>query len=824
MARSATVGRQARSQEHGARVLGSIPYKWTRVVVIALGAIYALSTLIPGERPKGLDTWFYAGVLIVTSLFALARPLLVSHNRIAWLCVALGVTSWSIGDIYLTFAFMDSPDSPPVPSFADPFYEGLYPLAYIGLVLLARAAVNRLPASVWLDGVITSFAAAAVFSALTLSKILASRAGGSNTKLAETLTNLSYPIGDLILVVVVVAALAMVRWRADPVWWLLGLGAAVFAVADTAYLFKTANETYEDGRWVDGGWMLGLTLMAVAGSLLLKKPAEDVQGLAALLVPVLFSLAALTVLIIGTFVHLHPVTIVLAGGALVAAGVRTALTFEQTKALARSQLEAKTDELSGLGNRRLLDDALPAMLPGGDAAGAITAGPGDPRQLGLTIIAVDHLGEINGTLGYPVGDAILNEIGTRLRDELPEGTVIARLGGAEMAVLRPVRTDFAAIHRDTRALLASLATPVLVNGVAVHIELSSGVALSPLHAAAGPDLIRFANDALRRAKTTRSEVEIYDPEQDLGRQFGPGLFADLVRAFSDNQFAAYFQPKISLSTGRPVDLEAMLRWHHPVHGVIGPEVLLPLADRAGMTRQLTEVLVESALRRCSSWRRQGIEFGVTMDLTAADVLNSRLPYDLAKMINAFELPPAAVTLEIAEEVLLVDPRRTSYALGQFRIFGVRLALDHFGRSAPSITRLRALPVDELKLDASFIAPVLHSPQDSAIVRAIVELARSLDIRTVADGVDSRELLHAVAALGFAGAQGAAAGEAMDSATLARWLERADPNANRARGAFAPPPPAVPTTGGSAFGAFGPPATGTPGTGAPATTYTSNRGY
>jgi|GEM_PF-675486 len=806
MARSARLDRHGQVDDSGSRILGAAGYRWLRGIVVGLDLCYVVSTLVPvNPRPAGLDTYFYAVVLVINSLFALARPLLVAHNRTAWLCLALGVTSWSVGDIYLTFAFMNSPDSPPVPSLADPFYEGLYPLAYIGLVLLARAAARRVPASVWLDGVITSFAAASVFSALTLAKILARATADHHQKVAATLTNLSYPVGDLMLVVVVVAALAMVRWRRDPVWWLLGLGAAVFAVADTAYLFQLTNQTYQDGHWVDGGWMLGLTLVAVAGSLRRKPAAEEVQGLAALLVPVLFSLAALSVLLLGTFVHLHPVTIVLASGALVAAGVRTALTFEQTKALARSQLEAKTDELSGLGNRRLLDDALPAMLPSGPPG----AGGPDQRQLGLTIIAVDHLGEINGTLGYPVGDAILNEIGGRLRQELPENTITARLGGAEMAVLRPVRADFAAIHRDTRALLAALSAPVAVNGTAVHIELSSGVALSPLHATAGADLIRFANDALRRAKSSRSEVEIYDPEQDLGREFGPSLFGDLVRAFSENQFVPYFQPKISLSTGRPVDLEAMLRWHHPVHGVIGPEVLHPLAGRAGMTRQLTEVLLESALRRCSAWRRQGIEFGVTVDLTAADVLNSRLPYDLAKMINAFELPPAAVTLEIAEEVLLVDPRRTSYALGQFRIFGVRLALDHFGRSAPSITRLRALPVDELKLDASFVGPVLHSPQDSAIVRAIVELARSLDIRTVADGVDSRELLHAVAALGFAGAQGAAAGEAMDAGALARWLERADPNANRSRGAFAPPSSPAPSGLGSAER---PP------------TYTGNRGY
>lgn len=751
--------------ERDGSILASRFYRLATGVIIALGIVYAVTTLAPfDERPTFLDTWFYSTVLLLTAGLALARPLFVSHQRAAWLCIGLAVTSWAVGDIYWSAAFssLDSADIP-VPSLADVFYVGMYPLAYAGFVLLARSSVTRLPASVWLDGVVTSLAAGAVFSAATLKDILDGVAGG---KIAETFTNLSYPIGDLVLLVITVAAMAMVRWRRDPVWWLLGLGAGLFAIADTAYLFGLAHDTYVDGSWVDGAWMLGLTLMAYAASMRRARQPEEVRPFTALLVPIVFSLAALIVLVVGTRVDLHPLTIAMAAGCLVAAGVRMALTFEQTRALARSQLEAKTDELSGLGNRRLLDDRLPALVS--------TVRPGS--QLACTIIGIDHLSEINGTLGYPAGDAVLQAVGSRLRGQVPRGAVSARLGGVELAVLHTAGPDPAAAQRDVQELLTRLSDPVPADGVPVNIDLRAGIAFSPLHAGDGADLIRCASDALRRARSNGVDVEVYDPKLDLGREFGPRLMPDLLKALQTGEFFTYYQPKVDLDTGNTVELEAVLRWHHPSRGVLGADVVLPLAARAGLTRQITRALLSAAVRECAAWRRRGVNFGVAVDVAAADVLDSRLPYDLARLINGAGLPPAALMLEIAEDVLLLDHRRTAHALGQFRAFGVRLALDHYGRSAPSLTRLRTLPVDELKLDGSFLAPVLHSPQDSAVVRSTVELARSLRIRTVADGVDSRELYEAALSFNCSGVQGTAVGEPIPPHVLPQWIEALTPHA------------------------------------------------
>ncbi|GAA3734150.1 hypothetical protein GCM10022225_15620 [Plantactinospora mayteni] len=739
-------------------VLGSPVYRAAKISVGTLGVAYALSTLIPfdGQRPAFLDTWFYSAVLVATSLLALARPILVRHNRPAWTCVGAGIASWAAGDIYWSANFASAEASEiPVPSLADVFYVGLYPLAYVGFIVLARATVRRLPASVWLDGVVTSLAVGAVFSAVTLTDLLSSSTGGA---LGETVTNLSYPIGDLVLMVVAVAALAMVRWRTDPVWWLLGLGAAAFAVADTAYLFGLAGDTYEDGTWIDGTWMIGLVLMALAGSLFRRRPVDEVKGFAALLVPILFSLCALAVLIVGTLVPLHPVSIVMASGCLVAAGVRTALTFEQTRELTRTRVEAATDELSGLGNRRVLDSALPGML------GSLPPGAALP----LTIVSVDHLREMNRTLGYTAGDMILHTVGSRLRAALPGDAVAVRLGGAEIAILRTVAAGTPeSIGRDTALLLRSLGGPVTAGPVPVQIELSAGVAIAPGHATSSAELIHCAADALHEAKANRSEVEIYDPS--LRGDLSSHLLPDLLRAVENEQLFVYYQPKVELTTRRPVALEALLRWRHPVYGWIEAEPLQRLAAQVGLTRQLTRVLLLSAMQSCATWRRKGYDLGVAADISVADVLDSHLPYDVAKMINKVGMPPAALTLEIAEEVLLVDARRTATALGQFRHFGVRLCLDHYGRSAPSLTRLRSMPVDELKLDPSFVEPMVNSTQDAVVVRSTVELARSLGMPTIVEGVASPDLRDAVALAGCFGVQGGLSGEPMSADSLQSWL-------------------------------------------------------
>jgi diguanylate cyclase (GGDEF)-like protein len=755
-----TVPPDSDTPERSSTAIGSFPVRLAQWLAALLAVAYSVSTVIPGLRPHGenspaLDVYLYSVVLLAICGLSIIRPILVKRDRAAWWALGLGVISWSVGDLLVTLKY---DGNPPVPSWGDVFYIAMYPLAYLGLVLLARSLTTRVPASVWLDGLVTSLAAGAVFTAFTLKDILA---GTQAESAAGTFTNLAYPIVDLVLLVIVVATLAMLRWRRDPVLWMLGFGAALFLLADTGYLLTKAPGTYVDGMWTDGGWTLGLACIALAGTLRRPRQTPVVGGLAALLIPIVFSLAALIVLVAGTFVDLHPVTVTLAAASLVAAGVRTALTFEQTRALARSQVEAMTDEVTGLGNRRLLDDRIAALGNTQDTHGEETA---------AAVISIDQLTEINDTLGYTAGDTILEAVGARLAEYAPRDSVSTRLGGAEFAVLFSVTGGPRKAEETVRELLGLVAEPVAAAGMPIEVPLSAGIALRRSHRLPAQDLIRCANDALRRAKADRSEVEVYDPALDVAAEFGGQLVPELLRGLDDHQMVAFYQPTWDVVSRSVVGLEGIMRWHHPTRGVIGAEVLLPLASRAGLSRQLTRLRLAEAVRRCAAWHGRGLKLAVGVDLSAADVLDSRLPYDLARTVSEAGLLPESLHLEIDEEVLLLDPSRTERALSQFRSFGIRLVLDHYGRSAPSLSRLRTIRVDELKLDGMFVASALQSTQDAAVVRSTVDLARSLGLDVVADGIDNTDLYAELLRYGCTVMQGAAVAPPLAPNDLSQWLQ------------------------------------------------------
>lgn len=749
MAIAPSIGLDTRTDD---AILDSVGFRVGRWLFGGMAGVYALATLIPtDDKPTWWDTWFYGVAILAVTLAGLARPLLVKRDRLPWLLLALAAISWAAGDQYWTIMFAHA-DEIPLPSPADAGYVALYPLASVGLILLARSQLKRVSLSVVLDALVASLAVGAVVSAFTVSRVITGISGSP----AEVITNLSYPLGDLVLIVVVVATLSMVGWPADPVWWLLVAGFGLFAVADTAYLLG-ANSWYDDGSWVDGAWMAGIALIPLAGTLRRRTAPAVLGGLTAVAVQVMFSLVGLSVLVVSAFVHLHPLTIALAASCLVAAV--TALTYEQTQALRRSRTEALTDDLTTVGNRRVLDDRMPALI----------AASSQGQPLLLSIVSIRHLPEINETLGYEYGDGLLAALGTRLRERLDDRTVSARLGGAEIAVLQPFDGHLPRAEQSMRDLLTAIGEPVRLPGGQFDIELSAGVAAGPVHATDSGGLLRCAADALRRAKATESEVEMYDPAQDVGRDFGPRLLPELIGALDNGLIVASYEPIVDLTSGTAIDLEAKLRWVHPEHGVLDAATLRPLAARAGLTRRLTRVLMADAVRRCAWWRSGGLQLGVTLDLTTTDVLDSRLPYELARLLSEAGVPPVSIQLELAEDLLLVDPHRTRRALSQLRTLGVRLALDHYGRSAPSFTRLRTLPVQELKLDRSFVASATHSEQDESVVRATVNLVQSLGIRAAADGVDSERLLYQVRSYGVRIVQGAIVGDAMTPAGLAEWL-------------------------------------------------------
>ena len=320
-------------------------------VLVALTGVYAVETLlnVQGGVDVFFDQWVYNGLLVASSLACLARGLFVRAERVPWLMLGIGLSLWTIGDLYYFFELSDR-DVVPIPSLSDFYYLAFYPVVYIALGLLLLARMDRFRGNLWLDGVIASLAVAALGAAVIFDEVI-STTGGSTLVVA---TNLAYPLADLLLLALVVAMFGLTGWHVDRTWGLVAAGFAVFAITDSLYLYETAVGTYVEGEMLDIGWPVALVLIACSA----WQPTTKLEGVRTeswqvLTLPTFFAGVGLVLLVYDHFVRINVVALVLASATVAAVIVRAVLTFrERIRLLATSQEEALTDALTGLGNRR----------------------------------------------------------------------------------------------------------------------------------------------------------------------------------------------------------------------------------------------------------------------------------------------------------------------------------------------------------------------------------------------------------------------------------------------------------------------------------------
>jgi diguanylate cyclase (GGDEF)-like protein len=736
-----------------------------RLAVLALQAFilagllaYSLSTLLRSsmEEIVVLDWWLNDLVAGGATVLCLARGALVRRERWAWLCIGVGLAVWLSGNVvWWAWVRVHAPDA--YPSVADALWLGFYPFFYIGLVLLVRQRVVRFHPSIWLDGVVGGLGAAAVSAALAFETILAATGGTA----AAVMTNLAYPIADLLLVVMIVGVFALLGWRPERAWWLLATGMAVFATVDIVYLFQVARDTYVVGTWLDALWPAAAVLVGLAAW---QPPARDrphrLEGWAVLVVPSLFAVGALAVLVLDHFQRVSTLAVVLATVTVLAAVVRAGMTFREVRSLADSRRQAQTDELTGLGNRRLVYTELEAAL----------LARRDRDSVALLILDLDRFKEINDALGHHIGDRLLRLIGSRLADQLHPDDVLARLGGDEFAVLLRGADGDRATAMAAR-LLAALQAPIDLEGIAVHVDASVGIAVCPDHATDPTTLLQRADVAMYQAKSARSGWQLY--------AFHPGqhgrdrlqTIQDLRTALDQGQLLLHYQPKLDLRTGTVAGVEALVRWRHPGQGLLYPDTFLPLAEQTGLMRSLTSTVLQTALGQARSWRHTGLDISVAVNLSVANLIDTHLPAEVGNLLTAFGLPASALELEITETTLMVDPVRSAEVLGALRALGVRIAVDDYGTGYSSLAYLQQLAVDELKLDKSFVLPMLEDPAATAIVRTTVDLAHSLGLTLVAEGVESQAHLRELARLGCDLAQGYHLSRPLPPDDLTPWLQQ-----------------------------------------------------
>jgi diguanylate cyclase (GGDEF)-like protein len=422
--------------------------------------------------------------------------------------------------------------------------------------------------------------------------------------------------------------------------------------------------------------------------------------------------------------------------------------------------QAHHDELTGLSNRKLLIRQTSDALADAGRSGT---------KVGFLLLDLDRFKEVNDTLGHPVGDRLLRIVAHRLTHSVRPGDLVARLGGDEFAVLLPAVKEVGAAREVATRLRAALSEPIRLEGMSFDIEASVGIALYPDDATGFELLMQHADVAMYLAKERRSGVERYVADSDRNSPARLALLGDLRRGMDAGELELHYQPKVVLETGRTAGMEALVRWQHPVRGLMAPEEFIPLAEQSYLMRDLTFQVVDRTLAQAAAWWGDGLPVQVSLNVTARDLLDASLAETIGRGLGRYDLPPAALLLEINERVLTSEPAYAATAVEALAALGVALSLDDFGTGYSSLVRLKRLPVSEVKIDSSFISRLLHSADDEVIVQSIVDLVRALDIDSVAEGVESAEVATALRVMGCKAAQGWHFSKPLNPVSATAWL-------------------------------------------------------
>ncbi len=553
----------------------------------------------------------------------------------------------------------------------------------------------------------------------------------------------------LALALVGVVALLLGRFgKPAPMSWL----DAVMGACATGALLVPAGPVLA----IAGGGIVGI----LALSRWQLRPQESGPLFSPIVLAAILTFAAigLGLLLVGQFAEISPVSASLAAVTVLTGMARAGLTV--TERLRASRKDAVTDDLTGLGNRRHLLARLDRSIVDAER---------DEDELALLLIDLDGFKELNDTLGHHAGDEVLRQIGPRLAEVLRGGDTLARLGGDEFAVVLHPGDEAAASAAGLR-LRSALERSFRVGGIRVHIDASVGIAMFPRHARDGLGLLQRADVAMYEAKRTRTGHEVYLPARDRHSRERLELLGEMRDALDAGELILHYQPKAEIATGVVRGVEALVRWAHPHRGLLAPAEFLPLAEQSGLGRSLTAFVIDLALAEMTE---SGLDLSVAVNLGPADLLDLGLPSEVDRLLRRRRFAPELLRLEVSEDVVMADPDRTLEVLGGLREIGVATALDDFGAGHASLGHLKALRVDELKIDRSFVTRLPHDERDQAIVHATVELGRRLGMRVVAEGVETAETWDALALLSCDEAQGFYLGRAMPAHALAPWLgERA----------------------------------------------------
>lgn len=678
------------------------------------------------------------------------------RNRAAWRWQSIALAGWLVADIGWTYyTVVRGLDHAPYPSAADVVYV-LYPIG--GCLALASfpPGNRRFRLRVILDGVIVSVA---LFEAIWQSMLREVYQSGAHNPLRFAVT-VAYPVTDVLIVAVALMVLPRVRGRLRAVVWLLAVGALLNAVADVGNFYTSGDR--QTTALVYLCWV-GAILATIAAALLARRDTDTVESTEPkptvttsvdLWLPyaaVAVAVGVCSIQFLRQLAHgpLLVTTVVL----LVAVALRYAIVLLENRRLHGVVTDqALRDPLTGLANRALFRDR---------AAHAIHLRQRDNRAVAMILLDLNDFRRVNSEFGQALGDELLILVASRLMNAVRAGDTVARIGADEFAILMEGAADQARIiaHRVVRAF----DDPFELAGRAIAVWPSVGFAMaaSDIDDVSATELLEQVDLAMQEAKSTgdrglhaftedmrnTGRIAVSRGEQDVA------LLRDLRQAIDQDALSVVYQPKIDLRTGKPVGVEALVRWPHRERGLLAPDSFLPLVRQHGLMRGVTELVLSRALDDVVNWKSNGVRVPVSVNLTAPSVADTNLPVYIAGELAARALEPTMLTVEITEDLLLENTARARNVLDRLRASGTRIALDDFGSGYSALWYLRDLSFDEVKLDRQFIVPLLTDPRAAMIVRAVVDLAHDLGGTVVAEGVENAATAHRLRDYGCEVAQG-----------------------------------------------------------------------
>ncbi|WP_319455183.1 MULTISPECIES: putative bifunctional diguanylate cyclase/phosphodiesterase [unclassified Mycobacterium] len=754
---------------------------------------------IPTAAAIAVSAWLIAGwggestLLLVCNYGSLAFAMFAtvgtglaawsSHGRkrISWAFLTVAVGGWTVGSAIWTY-YEFVLHASPFPSPADAAYL-LFPIAAcVGLAIFPTGYSGHSYTRLVLDGLIVAAALFEISWVLVLQSVY--DAGGDN-QFALALS-MAYPVGDLMVITVAVMVLVRGRNGQRRTLTLLTAGVIAMALSDSAFVYQTAHDTYRDGGFVDVGWIAGVLLIGIAGLLSYGKSMVDV---ASVKVPSRSSLWLPYVPIALAAAVCGPMCIRMPGlGALfmsstvliVAVLARQYFVVNENRKLLEVVADqALRDPLTGLSNRALFNDRL---------THAMQLHQRDRQSVAVLSLDLDDFKLVNDSLGHPAGDQMLVLVAERLLGCVRTGDTVARVGGDEFAVLMEGNAEHSRLiaHR----VLQAFDELFIVDGHDLLVRPSIGLAVARADQVeiSADELLKQADVAMYSAKRSRTGgVHTFDPEMHLvdttndvattGTAGHNGvvtvrLLGQLRHAIDHVGLSLVYQPKFDLRDGDVVGVEALVRWPHPERGLLGPDEFLPLVREHGLMRSLTDFVLGQALDDAAQWRSDGVGVPVAVNVFAPSLCDLKLPDRILQALEDRDLNPELLTIEITEDLLLDNLDRTRTVLERLRAHGMRVAIDDFGSGYSTLSYLCELPIDEVKLDRQFIAPILVDRRAAAVVRAVVDLAHDLDLTTVAEGVENAATAARLREYGCEVAQGFHYSAPLEADALRQLLSRA----------------------------------------------------